>query len=308
MLAVASDSVIAADPEFRIIYCNPSAERMYGVRASNVVGQPLSASHEYQWMNPEDEQRAFSDMRDRGFWQGEHIHVRKDGTSFIASCTVSKLSDGSGGGWVAVIRDISASKRAERELQAKAAQLARANEDLLDFAYAAGHDLTAPLRAVVSFSQLLDLKYRERMEEEDREVLTRIATAGARVDIMLRDLLQFAEVAGGETQPGTQVSLGTPLATALQNLSTVVEETRAVITCDALPLVPGHAVRLTQVFQNLIGNALKYRRPGVPPEIHVSARRSGAEWVITVRDNGMGFDPKQADSIFKVLSGCMVRK
>jgi len=197
---------------------------------------------------------------------------------FYCQLPVSKLSDGSGGGWGGGdFATFPQARERSGKLQAKAAQLARANEDLLDFAYPRSRPHCAAA-AVVSFLATADLKYRERMRKRIREVLTRIATAGARVDIMLRGPAAVCRGRRRRNAARDAGFAGDAIGYGLAKPEHRRRRTRAVITCDALPLVPGHAVRLTQVFQNLIGNALKYRRPGVPPEIHVSpgeAARNG---------------------------------
>jgi light-regulated signal transduction histidine kinase (bacteriophytochrome) len=210
--------------------------------------------------------------------------------------------------WVGTLTDIHELKNAEealrnseQRLNGKAVELAQANEELLHFAYAVSHDLRAPLRTVIAFAQLLSVNYDARLDDDGKELVLRIVNAGSRMTALLRDLLVFAEVGGMEARASETIPLAEPLATAQQNLSSEMRETGAKITWDPLPAVAGQAVRMTQLFQNLLGNSLKYRKPGTPPQIHVSAEPSGAEWVITVRDNGVGFEPRYAGTIFGVF-------
>ncbi len=301
ILAATNDAVIALDQKLCIRYCNAAAERIYGARLADVMGKPLLALHGYAWLAPEDEARSLIDLVERGSWKGEYIHILNDGSQMVVNCTVNTLSPESGGGLVSVIRDVSARKRAELETKKHAEQLARANADLLHFSYAVSHDLQEPLRTISSFSQLLALKYKARLDAEGVEFIDWIVEAGGRMSTMLRDLLHFTKVAADEIRHDAAVPLVEPMAAALANLRTTLDEAGASITHDPLPTVAGDAGQLTQLFQNLIGNAVKYRKPDTPPAIHVSAERSAEEWIISVRDNGIGFDPKQAERIFGVF-------
>lgn len=300
ILESTNDAVIALDPDLCIRYCNAAAEQMYGVKLKDVLGQPLPAMHGYAWLDPKDERRFFADWAERGSWKGEYIHVLKDGTQLVVQSTVNKLAPEAGGGMVAVIRDITGQKQAELRTQNQGAQLARANDDLLHFAYAVSHDLQAPLRTITSFSQLLALKCRQSLDDRGNQFIGWIVDASTRMHAMLHDLLQFAKTAGAEAVL-EQVALELALATALDSLRSGVEETQAVITRDELPEVAADSGQIVQLLQNLIGNALKYRQPTVPPRIHVGARRTETEWVISVQDNGIGFDPNDAERIFGVF-------
>ena len=301
ILAATDDAVIALDSNQLIRYCNAAAERMYAVQASQVIGKPLSAVFASCFLHPDDEKRALSDLARFGQWRGENKHIRRDGTAIFVSSTVNVLSPESGGGIVAVIRDISTQKQIEANIQNNALQLARANQDLLHFAYAASHDLQAPLRTIKSFSQLLALKYRAKLDERGDEFLRWIVDASSRMETMLRDLLEFAKVAGGEAECNQQVALEDALATALESLRGAIQETQAVVTHDPLPTLAGHSSQFIQLFENLIGNSLKYRKPNLTPQIHISTSRTDSDWIISVRDNGIGFKPEYSEKIFGVF-------
>ncbi len=301
ILATTDDAVIALDADNRIKYVNAGAERLYGIRGSDVIGKPLTSAYESSFANPEEEQRARRDVATNGTWKGENIHLRQDGTKITVLSTVNLLPAELGGGMVVVIRDNSARKRAELEIQRHAAQLARANEDLLHFAYAVSHDLQTPVRTIGSFSKLLALKYKAAFDAEGAQFLTWVVDASARMSTMIRDLLQFAKVAGEEVPFRKTVGLEEVLTAAVTNLRVRIEEAGAALTHDPLPSVAGDGGQLEQLFQNLIENSLKYRKPDTLPAIHISAEQREGEWVISVRDNGIGFDPQYAERIFGVF-------
>ena len=183
----------------------------------------------------------------------------------------------------------------------QAEQLARANEDLVHFAYSVSHDLRAPLRTVTSFAQLLALKHKQKLDAQGKEFIRLIVEASTRMDTMLSDLLDFARVAGAEVEFRHEFALKSALDSALESLQSVVEETKAVVTHNSLPALMANKGQVEQLFQNLISNSLKYRRPETTPEIKVTAERAEGEWLITLRDNGQGFEQRNAERIFGVF-------
>jgi PAS domain S-box-containing protein len=316
ILATTNDAVIAYDANQRISYFNAASERVYEISCTEALGRPLSEIFTHSWLDGDDAESAASDLAERGSWRGELIHTRWDGTQIFVSATTNVLPPESGGGTVTIIRDISARKRAEIEARERTEQLARATEDLMHFALAVGHDLQAPLRTINLFSQTMVQRQRSGQEEEVGDFAIRIADASARMTTMVHHLLALASVAGSQIEFSDAVSLEQCAETAMANLSSEIEESKATIFRGALPVVTGDAGQMTQLFQNLIGNSIKYRKQGRPLEIHLEAQKLGAKklearkpgaqknesgWRITVRDNGIGFDPAKSAKIFGVF-------
>ena len=301
ILATTDDAVIAIDADQRVTYFSPGAERMYGVSSSDALGQQLADIYRFEWPNPADETAAWAQLAERGTWSGSNVHVTHDGKRLFVNSTVNVLPPQAGSGMVAVIRDETAKRKAELENISKSTELARANADLLHFAYAVSHDLQAPLRTIVSFSQLLSLRYGSALDEQGSEFIQMIVDAGSRAATMIRDLMTFAKCAGAELKFDPRVSLEAAVDTAVKDLGNEVRATSALITVESLPLVSGDAGQLAQLFQNLIANSLKYRKAGTTPEIRISAERGEGEWVIQVRDNGIGFEAKHSERIFDVF-------
>jgi PAS domain S-box-containing protein len=199
-----------------------------------------------------------------------------------------------------VAEDTTARKRAEFERQEYADHLQRANEDLLHFAYAVSHDLQAPLRTTSAFSQLLALKCKDKLDAEGDRFIRAIVAGASRMSTMISDLLEFARVAGQEFQPEA-VSLEEALAAALYNLSAEINDAGATIHREPLPLVAGNKGQMVHLLQNLIGNAIKYRKPDVAPIISISAVQKLEQTAVSVRDNGIGFEQAQAARVFDVF-------
>lgn len=197
------------------------------------------------------------------------------------------------------LRDyIAERKRTEDALVRQAEQLARSNTDLQQFAYVTSHDLQEPLRTIASFSQILSRRYKGKLDHDADEFIDFITSGVYRMQTVIEDLLSYSRLVN---QPGSTfapVALSEVIEWAQQNLGRAIEESGATITCGELPTIEGDHVELVQLFQNLLSNAIKYRRPDVPLEVRVSAERSAQEWLISVADNGMGFDPDYSERIF----------
>ena len=191
----------------------------------------------------------------------------------------------------------------ERSLQEKTAELSRANAELLrsnrdleEFARVASHDLQEPLRTICAFSQVLIKRHSHALPDEAMKLLASMQQTSERMRSLVSDLLDYSRL--GEPGEEEQVELGELMDRVQQNLRSTIEASGARITWDRLPAVKGNPVQLTRVLQNLVSNALKYRALEAP-RVHVSAERRSAQWILTVRDNGCGFDQKFADEVFQ---------
>jgi signal transduction histidine kinase len=185
-------------------------------------------------------------------------------------------------------------------LEERAAELERSNADLEQFAYAASHDLSEPLRTVAGFSQLLAARYRGQLDDEADEMIRYMGDGVERMQQLIDDLLLYSRV-GRAPLSDEPVDLDEALDEAQAWLGPAAGEAGAQITSDPLPEVRGERGQLTQVFQNLLGNAIKFTAPGVTPVIHVSAGEVDGEWRIAVADNGIGIEPAQAEAVFKMF-------
>jgi|GEM_PF-2832677 len=179
--------------------------------------------------------------------------------------------------------------------------LTRSNAELEQFAYAASHDLREPLRTIINFVQLLQERLKSKLDATDERYMGFITDATKRMDTLIQDLLQYARLET-RAQPFQPVNCNTVLQLVKENLRTTIEETRAEITHDhPLPIVRGDITQLTQLFQNLIGNGIKFRRPEEPPRLHIGATKQNEEWIFSVHDNGIGIDPQYFQRIFVIF-------
>ncbi|WP_254715662.1 ATP-binding protein [Actinomadura sp. NAK00032] len=199
-----------------------------------------------------------------------------------------------------IIRQWRISEEKTRLLDEQTAELRRSNSELEQFAYVASHDLQEPLRKVASFCQMIERRYGDQLDDRGRQYIEFAVDGAKRMQALINDLLSFSRV-GRMARPEESVDLGAVVRQALDNLAALREETGAEVDAADLPHVPGDRTQLTQLFQNLIGNAIKFRREGVPPRVVIDARRTGGEWEFRCADNGIGVEPRYADRIFLIF-------
>ncbi len=190
--------------------------------------------------------------------------------------------------------------KAQEELAKQAQELARSNADLQQFAYVTSHDLQEPLRNITNFAELLQRRFQGRLNEDADEFLSYILSGARRMTALIDGLLNYSRVINVETVPFTPVVITDALHWATMNLQIIIEQSCASISYDALPTVFGDQVQIVQLFQNLIGNAIKYRSVDVP-RIHITAERRCRDWLFTMNDNGIGISPDYAEKIFGVF-------
>ena len=191
-------------------------------------------------------------------------------------------------------------KESEERLKKTTEELKRSNEELEQFTYVASHDLQEPLRMVASFTQLLQEEYKDKLSKEANEYIYYAVDGAIRMQNLIKDLLEYSH-AGKTGKPFEQVDCTIIFKQALTNLGQAIKESNAQITQDPLPTIVGDSLRLTQLFQNLIGNAIKYCDNN-PPKIHIKAEcKNNNEWLFSIKDNGIGIDSKHADRIFQIF-------
>ena len=178
-------------------------------------------------------------------------------------------------------------------------ELERSNRELEEFAYIASHDLQEPLRMVSSFLQLLQDKYKGKLDEEADQYIHFAVNGAERMQGLIVDLLTYSSLfRRSELEP---VDLNLVLNEVVSGLAAVIQESDATITNDDLPTVAGIKSQLLQLFQNLVSNAIKFRKPGTNPLVHISAKKWYREWIFSVRDNGIGIEPEYYDRIFQIF-------
>ncbi|HET6876679.1 MAG TPA: ATP-binding protein, partial [Jatrophihabitans sp.] len=194
-----------------------------------------------------------------------------------------------------------------QQLRESSEELSRSNADLQQFAYVASHDLSEPLRKVANFCQLLERQYGEQLDDRARQYIHFAVDGAKRMQVLITDLLSLSRV-GRTTESFEPVDLDRALDQALANLSDRIEAAGArVDRPGSLPTVSGDFSLLTSLLENLVGNAVKYRREDVAPVVRIEVARDGAQWTFAVSDNGIGIDPQYSERIFAVFQRLHLR-
>lgn len=189
---------------------------------------------------------------------------------------------------------------AREVIEEKAQELSRSNDELERFAYVVSHDLQEPLRMIASYLGLIEKRYSEKLDAAGHEFIGFAVDGAKRMQTLIHDLITYSRV-GTRGKPFSATDLESVFADALANLKIAREESGTTITHDALPTLNADPTQLLQLFQNLIGNAIKFRRKETPPAIHLSAQKQGSKWLFGLHDNGIGVDPQFFDRIFVVF-------
>ncbi len=288
------NAISLVDAAGKILYGSSSNARLFGYRPDELVGRDY-----LDLLHPDDREKARLALREALDKQPGPLHwearvQRRDGRCvWTEGMVFSLLAEDAAQAIVVEQRDIDARKAAERERQRHAGELARSKQRLEEFAYTAAHDLRAPVRTISSYAQLL----RKRLQTDpDALELTDLILDGAtRMSALIQNLLDFAST--GIHEPPRPVDLGRALAHAMRDLDLAIKESGAKVIVDPLPVVHGSEIHLIRLFQNLIDNALKYRRAD-PIEIRISAARDGPNWVVKVKDNGIGIAQADQAKVF----------
>jgi PAS domain S-box-containing protein len=292
-------AILMLDLEGVVVSWNDGAEKIHGYRAEEIIGQNFSCFYTAEDISNGKPAFELEQATKHERSEDEGWRIRKDGARFLANVVITALRDETGRlrGFGKIERDITERKEAEEHLVKMVAELKRSNDELQQFAYVASHDLQEPLRMVASFTQLLASRYKGRLDSDADEFIAFAVDGCNRMQGLIQDLLAYSR-AGTSGKTLRAASVEGALQAALTNLRTTIGESGAVVTHDHLPTITTDGAQLTQVFQNLIGNAIKYHSAEVA-QVHVSAAKNEVrEWIFSVRDNGLGIAPQYFERIF----------
>jgi PAS domain S-box-containing protein len=300
LLEAAPDAMVVVNQSGEIVLLNVQAEKQFGYRRDELVGQKVKniIPEGFAERLIADALRSAEDALAQQIGTGIELNGRrKDGSEFPIEIMLSPLESAEGLLVTAAIRDITTRKTAEANLLHKVEELNRSNEELGHFAYIASHDLQEPLRMVASYTQLLSRRYKGKLDSDADEFISFAVDGASRMQRLIQDLLAYSRV-GTKGRNLLDTSSEEALQQALINLRAAIKESSALVTHDPLPTVVADEMQLVQLFQNLVGNAIKYQRPGVP-RVHISAAMNGEKkWIFSVKDNGLGIDPQYFERIF----------
>jgi PAS domain S-box-containing protein len=309
------DGILLTSPDGSILEANPEACRIFGRTEEEI--RRIGRGGIVDMTDPKI--KAFLEERSRaGMARGEVTGIRKDGTRFPCEQSSVLFRDKDGNMRTSIIvRDITERKETEEELrkyrehleemvaqrttelEKTANELKRSNADLEQFAFSASHDLQEPLHVIKGFMGLIEKRYRDKLDEKGHEFIRVTIEGTKRMQELIRGLLEYSRV-GTKAREFKSTECNAVLDKALFNLKVAIEESGAEVTYDVLPAIMADAVQLGSLFQNLIGNAIKFHG-AEPPGVHISAEKRDGEWLFSVRDNGIGIEPKFSERIFSVF-------
>jgi PAS domain S-box-containing protein len=300
LLEAAPDAMVVVNAAGKIVLLNVQAEKQFGYRRDELLGQMVGSIIPAGFAERliADGTRTAAEALAQHIGTGIELTARrKDGSDFPIEIMLSPLESTEGILVTAAIRDITERKKSEQHLVKMVRELKRSNDELQQFAYVASHDLQEPLRMVASYTQLLSKRYKGRLDSEADEFIAYAVDGSNRMQGLIEDLLTYSR-AGTNGKALHEVSSEKALREALANLRATIQESGALVTHDSLPAITTDDAQLALVFQNLVGNAIKYHSAELP-RVHVSATQNGGkEWIFSVRDNGLGIDSRYFERIF----------
>jgi PAS domain S-box-containing protein len=308
VLQSTANAIVVTGRDGTIEWVNAAFTQLTGYTAAEAVGQNPRVLN-----SGRQEAAFFAGMWQRilagRVWHGELVNKRKDGSLYAEEMTITPVMGDQDqvAHFIAVKQDITARKQAEEGLRQTAEELVRSNQELEQFAYVASHDLQEPLRAVAGYLGLIEARLQDRLDDKSRHHIAGAIQGATRMHTLITDLLSLSRV-GTRVRIFETTDLNPLLDQALQSVRDSAEQAGARITRDRLPTLEVDAVQMTQLLQNLLANAIKFRGEQ-PPEIHVVAKlRADGQWQFAVRDNGIGIEPQYFQRIFLIFQRLHTRK
>jgi len=282
----------------KYIDVNESFLKIIGFDREEIIGHD---SLEAKFIESNDREQILDEIKKEGSIRNKEIvFKKKSGEMATLLVSTERININNERHMLSIIYDITDRIKAEAELKQKSEELARSNKELEQFAYVASHDLQEPLRMVNSYVQLLAERYKDKLDEDANDFIAFAVDGSNRMRILIQSLLEYSRV--NRVNPFVPINVNEVIQKVLRSISGTIEENKAIIKIDALPIIMGDAVLIGQLFQNLILNAIKFKRTEEPPEIIISGKKiNDTEYLFSVKDNGIGIPKEYSEKIFVIF-------
>jgi signal transduction histidine kinase len=299
--------VATSDSKGRLEEANTQMDKIWGGKFTRAQSYHEFQSYVGYWPGTDIKLKLEEWPMARSVNQGESVFDeivdidRSDGKRGTIKISSAPIRNDSGQitGSVTVVMDITAQTAVENELAEKAEGLVRSNRELQQFAYVASHDLKEPLRMVTTYVQMLDRRYGDKLDGEAKEFIGFAVEGSERMYALVEDLLTYSRVETS-VMPFSKVAMDQVMSVALKDLSEMIESSGASVTAEGLPEVNADFRQMVQLMENLIANAIKFRK-GEPPTVYVSSKLADGEWILSLKDNGIGIDEEYSDKVFQMF-------
>ncbi len=299
--------IVITKNQSEIIHCNPSFATMLGYKEDELVGKSLlDFTHEEDKASTLKMQNLVNKNKVDEF-DVEKRYIIKNKEVIWAKTWVSVIErKGDEVVKVAMVENITSRKETERKIEQKNKELTAINQELENFAYVASHDLQEPLRTIASFIQILDKRYGQTLDEDGQQFMGFVVDGAKRMQLLIRDLLEYSRVNRFNTDY-EKVDLNEVFETVNRVLKEKIDDSDAVLLAENLPVIQGNKIQLTQVFQNMVDNAIKFRGKS-KPEVTITVEEQLGKWLICVKDNGIGISPEYFQRIFVIFQRLHTRE
>ena len=293
-------TVVITDTRGIIEYVNPKFTELTGYTSEETIGQNASILKSDK-TSMEVFKKLWDTITSGREWHGEFCNKKKNGELFWESASISPVRNTKGviANFVAVNEDITVRKQFDEKLKQALVELKRSNTELEQLVYVASHDLQEPLRMVASYVQLLQRRYKDKIDDDANDFIAYAVDGAKRMQGLINDLLAYSRV-GSRGKDFDPIDCETVIDRVVGNLEASIKGSGAVVTHDSMPTVMADSSQIVQLFQNLIGNAIKYRNEEIP-RVHISAKENGKNMIFSVNDNGLGIDPQYYERIFTIF-------
>lgn len=299
----APNAMIMINEHGKIVLVNRQAEALFGYKREEILNQPVEmlVPTRYRQKHPTERKKFWNHPSPRRMGVGRDLYgLTKNGTEVPVEIGLTPVEFSGGRYVISAIVNITERKQAEELLKTQSEQLARSNAELEQFAHIVSHDLQSPLRHISTYIDFIKERLGQQLDSQTQQWLNFIVKGSLRMQTLIGGLLAYSRVSQAKAEFST-VDTQQTVQEALGNLQTVIQSTHTNVSAESLPTLKAEPFRLIHLFQNLIENAIKFKKKTLDARIQISAKKQGSDWVFSIQDNGIGIDEQYQEKIFVIF-------